>query len=193
MNVQTIFRLGGGLLVLVLAGCSVKNQLTPPTRTVNEQLLLDQSLEQSLANASLPIPPGKSVGVEVVGLTADKDFVQAGVISWLAHQGFRVPADKQEDYLLRVRLHAFGTNVNDRFVGIPPVTGSLFPIALPELALYKHQDQAAVTRFKMEIYERASGRLLLSTPTYEGYTYLRDATMLFAFSRSSSNLSSPPP
>ncbi|CAL1239482.1 hypothetical protein [Candidatus Methylocalor cossyra] len=178
---------------MVVAGCSTKTLVTPPARTLNDQLLLDQALEQSLANARLPIPADKSVAVEIAGLTADKDFIQAAVVRWLARQGLRVPADKQEDYLLRVRVHAFGTNLNDIFVGIPPVSAGLFPISLPELALYKDQDELAVARFSADLFQRKTGRLLASTPVYEGYSELEDGTLLFVFSRRTSNLDPPAP
>lgn len=193
MITRNTLGLGCGLLALALAGCATKTHVTPPTRSVTEQLLLDQTLEQTLNNASLPMRPGRSVAVEVAGLTGDADFVKAAVTRWLARKGFRVPEDKAEDYVLKVMVHAFGTNVSDRFVGIPPISAWLFPLALPELALYKHDDQAAVANFSMDLYERANGKLALSTPTYEGYAYLRDATMLFGIKQNSTNLESSVP
>jgi hypothetical protein len=104
-----------------------------------------------------------------------------------------VPNDKQEPYLLRVMIHAFGTNSNSFFFGIPPVQAGLFPISLPELALFKRQNLTGFTRFSIDIYERSSGRFLMSTPTYEGYTYQKGATALFFITYSSSNLKPPAP
>ena len=193
MAKQSISRLGCGLMSLALVGCAASSHITPPKRSVNEQLLLDQSLEQGLTNASIPIPPGKTVALEVVGLTEDKDFVQAAFTHWLAQQGYPMPGNKKEEYLLRVMVHAFGTNVNNKFVGVPPISGGLFPIALPELALYKYQVQNAFTRFSMDIYDSASGRLLSSTPNCEGYTYLKDSTVFFGVTSKSSNLNPPVP
>jgi hypothetical protein len=178
----------------VLSGCSSKTLLTPPKQTVNEQLLLDQSLEKTLSNASLPLLPGKAVAVEVASLgdAASQAYVLAAVTRWLGQQGFRVPNDKQETYLLRVMVHSFASNVGETFSGMPPITGGLFPIATPELAVSKSQTQGALTRLSMDIYERGSGRLLMTTPNYEGYAYLKDSVILFAIPKRSTNLSSIP-
>ena len=116
---------GIGLSALSLVGCTVTGRSTDTPRTANEQLILDQSLEQSLAHARIPIPPDMTVAVETVGLSPDtvpdKGFVQAGIERWLGRQGLRIPHDKQETYLLRVMIHAFGTNTRGFFLGIPPV------------------------------------------------------------------------
>jgi hypothetical protein len=44
----------------------------------------------------------------------------------------------------------------------------------------------------MDIYDRASGRLLMTTPNYEGFAYLRDSTVLLAIPRRSTNLNPKP-
>ncbi|MGY6217523.1 hypothetical protein ACW73L_20395 [Methylolobus aquaticus] len=179
--------------VASLSGCTTSGRMTDTPRTATEQLILDQSLAQTVAHARINIPAGRSVAIETYGLSPDtvpdKAFVQAGITRWLGKQGLRIPGDKNEQYLLRVMIHAFGTNSNEFFFGIPPVTGSLFPISLPEMAFYKSSTQSAFTRFTIDIYERASGKYLASTPTYEGHTYVRGATAFFFITFGSSNLS----
>lgn len=182
---------------LPLIGCTVSSRVTETPRTADEQLILDQSLERSLAGARIPIPPDRTVALETYGLSPDtlpdKGFVQAGLIRWLGRQGIRVPNDKQETYLLRVMIHAFGTNGKNFFFGIPPVQAGLFPISLPELAIYKQQNLSGFTRFSIDIYERSSGRYLASTPTYEGYTFQKGSTALFFITYGWSNLNPPAP
>ncbi len=190
MNLRCLTVLGLG--VLSLTACTTSGRLTDTPRTVNEQLILDQSLAQTLAHARVPIPAGRTVAIETAGLSPDtvpdKEFVQAGITRWLGRQGLRIPGDKQEQYLLRVMIHAFGTNSNDFFFGIPPIQAGLFPIALPELAFYKQSTQSGFARFTIDIYERASGKFLASTPTYEGHTFVKGATALFFITFGSSNL-----
>lgn len=197
MNLSSFTRLGVGLGVLALIGCTTTGRVTETSRTADEQLILDQSLEQSLEAARIPIPPGKTAAIETFGLSpdtvSDKGFVQAWITRWLGHQGVRVPNDKQETYLLRVMIHAFGTNSSGFFFGIPPIQAGLFPISLPELALFKQQNLSGFARFSIDIYERSSGRLLTSTPIYEGYRYQKGATALFFITYSSSNLKPPAP
>lgn len=184
---------GGVLAIAALTGCTTSGRLTDTPRTATEQMLLDQSLSRTIEHARINIPAGRTVAIETYGLSPDtvpdKTFVQAGVTRWLGKQGLLIPDDKKEQYLLRVIIHSFGTNSNDFFFGIPPIGASLFPIALPELAFYKSNTQAAFARFTIDIYERASGKYLGSTPTYEGHTYVRGTTALFFITFGSSNLS----
>ena len=86
-------------------------------------------------------------------------------------------------------IHSFGTNSNGFFFGIPPIQAGLFPISVPELAFFKQSTQGGFTRFSIDIYDRASGTLLASTPPYEGYTYVKGSTALFFITFGSSNLS----
>jgi len=181
-----------GLGIMALAGCTTSGRLTDTPRTANEQLILDQSLAQTVAHARINIPAGRSVAIETFGLSPDtvpdKAYVQAGITRWLGRQGLRIPGDKQEQYLLRVMIHAFGTNSSNFFFGIPPISGGLFPISLPEMAFFKQSSQSGFTRFSIDIYERASGKYLATTPTYEGYTYAKGSTVLFFINYGSSNL-----
>ncbi|MCU0736393.1 MAG: hypothetical protein MUF20_12905 [Methylotetracoccus sp.] len=192
MILRSIAVIGIGLGIMSLTGCTTSGRLTDTPRTVNEQLILDQSLAQTLAHARINIPAGRTVAIETAGLSPDtlpdKAFVQAGITRWLGRQGLRIPGDKQEQYLLRVMIHAFGTNSSDFFFGIPPIQAGLFPLALPELAFFKQSSQNGFTRFTIDIYERASGRFLGSTPTYEGHTFVKGSTALFFITFGSSNL-----
>lgn len=180
------------LAAMAVTGCATKGVVSNPKRTISEQVLLDQSLEKTLVNASLPLPPGKSIAVEVASLNdplgGDNAFVEAAVKRWLGQQGFRLPGDKQETYLLRVTAHSFTTNVGESFAGVPPISGGLFPIATPEMAIAKHNTQRALTRLSMDVFDRASGRLLMTTPSYEGTTYLRDSTYLFGIPHATTDL-----
>jgi hypothetical protein len=193
MNRRIIAMLGAGLAIMSLAGCTTSGRMTDTPRTATEQLILDQSLAQTVAHARINIPAGRTVAIETFGLSPDtvpdKAFVQAGITRWLGKQGLRIPGDKNEQYLLRVMIHAFGTDSNSFFFGIPPVSGALFPISLPEMAFYKSATQSGFTRFSIDIYERASGKYLASTPNYEGHTFVKGATAFFFITFGSSNLS----
>jgi hypothetical protein len=72
-----------GLSALSLIGCTTSARLTDTPRTATEQLILDQSLAQTLAHARIPIPAGRTVALEMAGLSPDtvpdKAFVQAGI------------------------------------------------------------------------------------------------------------------
>jgi len=178
---------------LVLAGCSSVYETTKTARSPNEQLLLAQSLERGLIDAVLPIQPGQSVAVETVGLTADQAFVTARIEKWLSQEGLNLPKDGKESLIARVTLDAFGTLQDLTFVGIPQISGGLIPIAVPELALYKAQRQRGLVRLSIDFIEKKTGRLIRSTPLYEGDAFYNQYTVFFAFNYRDTDLLPPPP
>jgi len=177
---------------LGLIGCSTYESTKTP-RTPTEQLLLTQSLQRTLVDALLPIPPGQTVAVETVGLTADQAFVTAFVEKWLSREGLNVPKDKdgKESLVARVTLDAFGTLQDLTFFGIPQITAAL--LVIPEIAFYKVQKQLGITRLSIDFIEKQTGRLVRSTPIYEGDAYYIKYTVFILVNFSDTDLLPPPP
>jgi len=178
---------------LSLSGCSSTHDVTKTPRSPTEQLLLTQSLQRGLVDAMLPIPPGQSVAVETVGLTADQAFVTALIEKWLSRQGLNLPKDGKESLIARVTLDAFGTIQDLTFIGVPQISGGLLPLAIPELAFYKVVRQQGLARFSIDFIDKQTGRLVRSTPVYEGDAYYNQFTVLLAFNFRSTDLLPPPP
>lgn len=178
---------------LALSGCSSTYETTKSARSPTEQLLLTQSLKRGLIDAVLPVPPGQSVAVETVGLTADQAFVTALIEKWLSREGLNLPKDGKESLTARVTVDAFGTLQDLTFVGIPQISGGLLPIAVPELAFYKAQRQRGLARFSIDFIEKKTGRLIRSTPLYEGDAFYNQYTMLLAINFRDTDLLPPPP
>jgi hypothetical protein len=180
-------------LGVVLAGCALSYESTKTPRAPSEQLLLAQSLRRSLVDAILPLRPGQTIAVETVGLTADQAFVNALIEKWLSRRGLLLPKDGKETLLAKVTLDAFGTLQDQTFFGIPPIGGGVIPLALPELALYKAARQRGLTRLSIDIIEKATGRVVSSTPLHEGDAYYNQYTFLFVFNRTLTDLLPPLP
>ena len=170
------------LCIYPFSGCSLTFEATKTPRSPTEQLLLAESLQRSLVDTIALIPSGQAVGVETVGLTADQAFVTARIERWLSREGFNLPKDGKEPVVARVNLDAFGTLQNSTFFGLPAINAGLFPLALPELALYKAQRQRGLTRLSVDFLERSTGRLIRSTPAYEGDAFYNEYTILFILS-----------
>ena len=185
--------LAGMALSLCLWGCSLNYETTKSARSPLEQMLLTQSLQRSLADAAPPVRSGQSVGIEAVGLTGDQAFLISQIEKWLVGEGLTVPKDGKEALVARVTIEAFGTLQDGSFFGIPPVGGGLFPISLPELALYKATRQRAVTRFSVDFIDKKNGKLIRSTPVHEGYAFYNQYVFLFAFSHNTTDLIPAPP
>lgn len=178
---------------LSLSGCSSTFESTKTSRSSIEQLLLSQSLQRSLTDAVLPIPPGQSVAVETVGLTADQAFVTALIEKWLSREGLNLPKDGKESLVARVTLDAFGTLQAQTFFGIPQISGGFLPLSIPELAFYKAHRQQGLARFSIDFIEKKTGRLVRSTPVYEGDAFYNQFTVLLALNFRSTDLLPPPP
>ncbi len=176
-----------------LSGCSLTYESTKTPRSPIEQLLLTQSLQRSLTDAVSPIPPGQSVAVETIGLTADQAVVTAWIEKWLSREGLNLPKDGKESLIARVRLEAFGTLQDSTFFGIPQISGGLLPLAFPELAFYKAQRQRGLARLSIDFIERSTGQLMRSTPVYEGDAFYHQFTLLLIVNYRDTDLLPPPP
>jgi len=174
-----------------LSACSSTYEVTKTPRTPIEQLVLTQSLQRTLIDAVLPIPQGQSVVVETVGLTADQAFVTAFIEKWLVREGLNLPKDGRESLIARVTLDAFGTLQDVTFYGIPSISSLV--LTTPEVAFYKVQKQLGMTRLSIDFIEKKTGRLVRSTPIYEGDAYYNKYTVLVFMNFSDTDLLPPPP
>jgi hypothetical protein len=211
---------GAVVLLIGLAGCVLPREPSRTPRTAIEQLLLSHAAERSLAEVNLPLPVGTQVFVEVTGLArldsyvgregtqlgqpspqqglmygppTDLAFVRDVVAGRLGRMDFRI-SNRAEDaaYLVRVIVHALGTEQGESFFGVRSAQVVLLPFALPELPLYSAQYQKAQMRFSMDIFEAGTGRLLRSMPVSIGEAYFNQYTLLFFISFRRTDLTQPP-
>lgn len=167
--------------------------------------------------AELTAFSGESVAVEVTGFPTDRLLLQDRfidepdalpvvpmpatdlvVVHGLAEGrlgvlGFPLQQSRhQATYFLRLLGLALGIDQAQTFFGMPAVQGGLLPVALPELTIFKAQRQKAYMRFRIDIYESATGRLIRSTPWYKGSAYLNQYIVFFFISFRSTDLTQAP-
>jgi hypothetical protein len=86
---------------------------------------------------------------------------------------------EKADYMVSVLAGSIGTDEKDVLFGMPEVTSNFFPIGLPEIALYKAQDQEGFAKLELIASDaRGGGVIHRSGPTY-GRTYVHNRTVLF--------------
>jgi hypothetical protein len=200
------------LLAASLAGCTLAREPSKTPRTAVEQLLLSYAVERGLQDLRLPIPDGSSVFVEVAGFTthlpfsrtkedeglvhgfpSDLPYVRDAVSARLGRSGYHIrPKAEEAAYRVTVMIHALGTEQGETFFGMPPVQSVIIPFSLPELTLYKEQDQTAHMRVSFDVYETETGQLLRSTPWYAGSAYYHQYTFLFFFRVKKTDMALPP-
>ncbi|MCO6428335.1 hypothetical protein [Nitrosomonas communis] len=186
----------GAALAGLLSACSATQKITNSVRTATEQLLISEAAKRSLSKQpelALPIPQGANVKLDITGISADKDFLRGVVAGWLGQHGYAVQEGAENaTYRINIVVKALGTELGTTFFGIPPVQGSLIPISLPELALYKAEYQTGYSSFYLDIFELPSNRLIGSTTPFLADAFYNAYTVLFLFTFKRSDLVSPP-
>ncbi|MDN5870441.1 MAG: hypothetical protein L0H73_06945, partial [Nitrococcus sp.] len=119
---------------------------TQTDRSFLEQVLITQAIRSSLEHAQIPLPAKSSVQVVTAGLTDDQHFATQIFKGWLGRKGHRV-LEEGAEYKIRLIWHGIGTEHNEFFFGVPPISGAFFPIATPELSLYKSVHDNTIARF----------------------------------------------
>ena len=66
-------------------------------------------------------------------------------------------------------------------------------LTIPEIAFYKVQKQLGMTRLSIDFIEKQTGRLIRSTPIYEGDAYYNKYTVFVFVNFSDTDLLPPPP
>ncbi|HJU05665.1 MAG TPA: hypothetical protein VJ692_10990 [Nitrospiraceae bacterium] len=112
----------------------------------------------------------------------------------LAELGCAVVASREQaDLWIRVVVFALGTDQGQSFFGMPPVQSVLIPFALPALTLYEAQRQIGYVRYLMQVYDARTGKLVSTTPWYEGKAYYNQYTILFFINFRGTDLIMVPP
>jgi hypothetical protein len=172
------------LILGVLAGCGAVHNIPEPVRpTAVEQFLMAQAVERSLNGETImpiPLAPGDTVSLDTSGLTVEQRFFKGAIGSWLGERGLKIIPDSDDaKYRIHILVQALGTEQSVSFFGLPPIESVLLPFALPEIAVFKGQYQSGYTRFRLDIYENATGKFIRSTPWFQGSTYFDEYTVLF--------------
>lgn len=186
-----------GILALgILTGCGTTHNMPLPVRpTAVEQFLMTQAVERSLNGENtmpLPLAYGHTVYLDTSGLTVEQRFLKGAIGGWLGERGLQIAPDPSDArYQIHILVQAFGTEQSGSLFGLPQVETTLFPFALPEIALFKAQYQSGYTRFRLDIYETATGTFIRSTPWFQGSTYFNEYTILFFFDWHTTDLIGP--
>ncbi len=176
-----------------LSACSATREQTKSPRGAVEQLLLSRAVERSLYDLQLPVLQGATVAMEIDGLPPDLAFVKTLVAQQLGLQDAMIRENKAEaQYLVKVIIHSLGTEQASSLFGMPEVQAGLFPISLPELAIYKESLQSGYARMSLAIYENSTGALKQSVPWRAGSAYYNFYTILFWFTFPATDLILPP-
>ena len=201
------------IVTALLMGCALEQEISRTPRTAVEQVLLTQAVEQALVNLKVQLPEGVNVDVDATGLESGRSqlrmtnadrgaidrpsrdilYVRDIVAAEFGRRGYRVSArDTESPYLVRVMAESFGTMQGSIFVGMPPVQSVLIPFSLPELTLYKRQNQSGYARLHLDLYDNRTGEFLGSTPKLVGRAFYNQYTVLIFATWNRTDVTAPP-
>ena len=181
-------------VAVLFSACSSTQKITNSARTATEQLLITEAVMRSLPkqpDLPFPIPRGSAIKLDIAGISADKDVVKGIVAGWLGLHGYAVQ-DENASHRINIVVNSLGTELASKFFGIPPIQASLLPISLPELSLFKAENQVGYARFHFDIFELPSNRFIASSSPFLGDTFYNAYTVLLLFSFNKTDLISPP-
>ena len=190
------------LILCVLPACMVPTSKPTDPLTPTQQLLYSEAIQRGLKNVELEIPKGTSIILDASGLRVDQSLhgdvihqhMKNVVAGWLGQQGLLIrEKEKDSTYRVHLILESLGTTQRTRLLGLPATNAALFPIATPELALYKRIHNQGYVRLYFDIFETDSGRLIRSTEPQVGSVTSKTYTVLFFIRWRETDIALPPP
>jgi hypothetical protein len=176
------------LLAGLASGCVNKQRMTQPAQSVGEQLLLSTAIDRTLSELDMEAI-GRLKGFKVYLSTTylkalDQEYLIGSLRDLLFSSGVLVVDDPvQAQMIVEVRSGANSLDSATVTAGIAedqalpnPVTGA--PVALPELALFKKENNVSVTTVALVAYHADTRVHVFSSGTLLGGAYDRHYQIL---------------
>ncbi len=169
------------LLLCLASGCGT-TRVTDTTRTATEQLLISNSIDNSVSRLDFSLLAGKRVYLDpqyLDGIT-DKGYLISSLRQQLLACGCLLQEDrKKATFVVEARAGSVGTDRSDMLVGIPQMSiPSVLPgipgAMIPEVALAKKSNRRAVAKVAVFAYNRISGDPVWQSGTMQAVSFERD-------------------
>ena len=180
-NNLLVIKLSLILLVCICTGCVNKIRMTEPARSLAEELLVSTSIDRSLSLLD-PEAIGRLKGFKVFISstyikTLDQEYLIGSLRDLLLSNGaLVVDALEDAEMIVEIRSGANSLDNSTATLGISedqslpnPVTGA--PVALPEIAFYKKENNYAATKIAIIAYQAKSREHVFSSGTLLGGAY----------------------
>jgi len=146
--------------VTVISGCS-SAATSNTARTAREQLLISNAVDQSLSKVNFASLANTRVFIDEKYMDGvDKPYIMGSLRHHVLRSGASV-VDKAEDadVILEARSGGIGTDMAEKFVGIPEIT---LPglLSIPEVRLAENRAQQAYAKLGLAVIDAKSKRLL---------------------------------
>jgi len=165
------------------SGCAF-NRRTEPPRSATEQLLLSTVADRALQSSNFVLFAHRKVFVETNYFDSyDSGYVLGTVRDALSRAGaLLMENESNSDIAVEIRSGALSADSSDSLIGIPS-TGLPIPlvgaIPIPELALYKSEDESAYGKIAVLAYATKSREHIYSSGPLVGKSYNNYHKILF--------------
>jgi len=173
------------LLTPILAltcSCTTTRHLTNSTASGLQQILETEAVDRAVQKLTWPDLTGRTAFVEVASPTdwGNQFYLREAVASALAEHGAILTEDyAHADLVVRALAGSVGTDQKDIFFGMPQVQSVVIPVSLPELALYKSEEQTGFAKTEVVVTDNhRGGEIWHSGPTW-GDTFSHTRSVLF--------------
>lgn len=185
----------------VLAGGCTTVTVTEPPETATEQLLITTAIDNAVANMNVAIPAGTRIFVDTSyfdGVGRDQKvlfpkYAMAAIREKLLRSGGLLAENRQTaDMIVEARTGGQSVDHNSLFVGLPalsiPLPPSFYPVATPELALFKRDRETGVAKLAIVAYRQGTGAYVASSGPSFGSSNHTETTILLVFDRITSDI-----
>jgi hypothetical protein len=164
---------------VLLLGCSASTQITNTPRSSIEQRLLVRSLERAMETLDTETLRGKTVTVDVYGLTPDKDFAREFCTARLQGEQVRVTLNPDNaDLRVKIIASVLGVDQGQSFLGLPTVTVPFLGFTTPEVPLFKSVRHRGEAEIQVYALDARSGELVSKSALRNGHAAYDQYTIL---------------
>lgn len=170
-----------GLMLIVSIGCGT-TRTTDSSRAATEMLLISQAIDRAVARIDFSPLAGRTVYLDsgyIDNTVVDRGYLISSVRHHLvAHGALLRDDEKAVEYIVELRTGGIGTDRSTMLIGTPQITMPAvvpgMPSSIPEIALYKRNDQKGVAKIGVFAYQRATGRAIWQTEIVQEASRLKD-------------------
>jgi hypothetical protein len=170
-----------GLLVIGCVGCGSTRQ-TDTSRAATEMLLVSQAIDRAVGQVDFAPMSGRGVFLDTEFLdkaTVDRGYLVSSVRERLTIAGCLLKDDaKNAEFVVELRAGGIGTDRSSFLIGTPAITVPAvvpgLPTSIPEVALYKRNDQKGVAKIGLFAYQKSTGKAVWQSEIVEEASRLKD-------------------
>lgn len=178
-------RVYGCSVILIAFGCGTTRQ-TDTTRAATEMLLVSGAIDRAVSTLDFSVMKGRAVFLDTEFLdkaTVDRGYLVSSVREKLLANGVLLKDEsKQAEFVVEVRAGGVGTDRSSLLVGTPAITMPALlpgvPTSIPEIAIYKRNDQKGVAKIGVFAYHKATGLAVWQSEIVEEASNLKDRWLL---------------